>query len=867
MNAKAEFVIGARDDTAAATASAKRNFAGLSSTTIAQGVAVGTVMAQLSMDFVAGLGRNITQTAAWADSLDELSQKTGLTAESLQSLNFAANIGGASAEKLGAGLKKLAVNMSAATAVGDDLSEEAKGAAAAFKAMGLSVDDLQKPIDSVLLSIADKFASYKGEADKAALATAIFSKAGYDLIPFLNNGAAGIDALRKEAEKLGIVMSGEKVKALAAFNDDLDRLKEVSSAASRELVSSLLPSLAAYATRLLDAAAAFGSIRAGMVGLFGSNPFASETENLSSVNARLREYQTELASIQKARAASTTTRLQDVALQKREFDSLSNISKAEKERAFWGAQVNRTVKPQNGPLNDTGPLKIAAPKIPNGKKQGGPTDDPAKKILDGTLKGLEDALAKERDVIAFQLQFMDGARSQEFISIAEAVDYKKEALDRELEAQIKTYDAEIAAATQYRAAADKQTEKQDATNKIAELTAKKAKAEQDANQKRTLLLLDQSKAQSSLNRDLIDYRRVMADSQSALEFEVSLLGKTELQVEQLTAAYKIQADVKERIRLAQKESSAPIDGSKFLDQGAAAVAESDIAIATRRRLDAQKDINKLLDDYTVQLALTKSDAQFELELIGKSALEVKNLADQRRIQLQLENDIRAAKKKGGDGVDTSQVEAQAAVLMLATRSVNTAKDAQDRDPWLQATESIRRYGEEAGNVGKQIGDVMSGAMKASEDALVNFVMTGKNSFGDLARSIIADLIRIQVRQMVVGIFGMISGGFSGGASAGVSGGSGLSSPASFGGYKASGGPVSGNTSYIVGEKGPEVFMPKGAGTIIPNHALGGGQSINYQPTINIDARSDQAAIRADVDSAIRRGNAELVDKLQRGRRI
>ena len=48
--------------------------------------------------------------------------------------------------------------------------------------------------------------------------------------------------------------------------------------------------------------------------------------------------------------------------------------------------------------------------------------------------------------------------------------------------------------------------------------------------------------------------------------------------------------------------------------------------------------------------------------------------------------------------------------------------------------------------------------------------------------------------------------------------------------KASGGPVQGNTPYIVGERGPELFVPNGGGSIVPNHALaGGGPSI----TVNI----------------------------------
>ena len=48
--------------------------------------------------------------------------------------------------------------------------------------------------------------------------------------------------------------------------------------------------------------------------------------------------------------------------------------------------------------------------------------------------------------------------------------------------------------------------------------------------------------------------------------------------------------------------------------------------------------------------------------------------------------------------------------------------------------------------------------------------------------------------------------------------------------RAAGGPVSGNKSYLVGEKGPELFTPTSSGTITPNHALGGSNIV-----VNVDA--------------------------------
>jgi hypothetical protein len=52
--------------------------------------------------------------------------------------------------------------------------------------------------------------------------------------------------------------------------------------------------------------------------------------------------------------------------------------------------------------------------------------------------------------------------------------------------------------------------------------------------------------------------------------------------------------------------------------------------------------------------------------------------------------------------------------------------------------------------------------------------------------------------------------------------------------KAAGGPVTGNTPYMVGERGPELFVPGSSGKIVPNNALGsGGGSANI--VVNVDA--------------------------------
>jgi len=51
--------------------------------------------------------------------------------------------------------------------------------------------------------------------------------------------------------------------------------------------------------------------------------------------------------------------------------------------------------------------------------------------------------------------------------------------------------------------------------------------------------------------------------------------------------------------------------------------------------------------------------------------------------------------------------------------------------------------------------------------------------------------------------------------------------------KASGGSVSGNQPYIVGERGPELFVPSSSGTIVPNNQLAGGLVVNFYGPVNM----------------------------------
>jgi len=170
---------------------------------------------------------------------------------------------------------------------------------------------------------------------------------------------------------------------------------------------------------------------------------------------------------------------------------------------------------------------------------------------------------------------------------------------------------------------------------------------------------------------------------------------------------------------------------------------------------------------------------------------------------------------------------------------NTKLNTEDKDAAKERAASIRdsakALAEEAENL-KYLQDINKAVFDNMESAIMNFVKTGKLSFKELAGSIISDLMAIYLKAQATKLLGMLSfGGPSFMGAANVAAGGLGTIPGSqqsmmlaqqqFGvtGF-ANGGMVAGGTPYLVGEQGPELFMPNSSGTIIPNARLGSGMS-------------------------------------------
>jgi hypothetical protein len=211
---------------------------------------IGSAFVQLGkMAAVAGvaaagtLAMIVKKTAEAGGAIWDMSQRTGIATETLSGLKLAADKSGTSLEGVALGLRFLGRNMAAGIE--------------SFKEMGVSVRDVNgnlRPMQDVILDVADRFARMENGAAKTALAIKLFGRSGTELIPMLNLGAEG---LRKEiglAEKLGLVFTEKTARAADRFKDTMTELNGALTGMRNDIGNALIPiftKLAAGVTQAL----------------------------------------------------------------------------------------------------------------------------------------------------------------------------------------------------------------------------------------------------------------------------------------------------------------------------------------------------------------------------------------------------------------------------------------------------------------------------------------------------------------------------------------------------------------------------------------------------------------------------------------
>ncbi|MFZ5440460.1 MAG: hypothetical protein ACOZQL_10650 [Myxococcota bacterium] len=192
------------------------------------------------------LVETIVGTADFAGTVGDAATMTGVGAERLQELGYAAVQSGSSLEEVVQSLTFLNRNLSAA-------AHGSAGAAEAFAKLGVRTRDASGAVRdtyTVFLEAADALSKLPPGADRAAASMDLFGRSGARLLPLFEDGAEGLRVMAGEARAMGAVMSGESIASAKSFGDGLAAMQVVLEGVRHEmgalLISELEPVLTAF---------------------------------------------------------------------------------------------------------------------------------------------------------------------------------------------------------------------------------------------------------------------------------------------------------------------------------------------------------------------------------------------------------------------------------------------------------------------------------------------------------------------------------------------------------------------------------------------------------------------------------------------
>ncbi len=180
------------------------------------------------------------------EEVDAVGDVTGIAAEKVSVLRFAADVTKTSMGSLTAGLTIYAATASKAAAGNED-------AVASFKKLGITQAQLkatQGDTMRLLELTMDGFRGLKNATDQTTASRDLFGRGGTQMLDFLNMGSAGLRKMADEARRLGLIITGEDVTALEQYKAALAVAKSYQEALDIQIGRVTLPLMGAVADHL-----------------------------------------------------------------------------------------------------------------------------------------------------------------------------------------------------------------------------------------------------------------------------------------------------------------------------------------------------------------------------------------------------------------------------------------------------------------------------------------------------------------------------------------------------------------------------------------------------------------------------------------
>ena len=252
----------------------------------------------------------------------------------------------------------------------------------------------------------------------------------------------------------------------------------------------------------------------------------------------------------------------------------------------------------------------------------------------------------------------------------------------------------------------------------------------------------------------------------------------------------------------------------------------------REQIAAELALKAKLTEQQRELNDAKKQAEQDAQ---REQRNIERLAQRIDVEARLAEQIELVNKAKAQGLITDE-QALIALQDLQLRGLEASTALEDG--FTRAFLKISKEADDLAAVAEKIVNVFA---DQATDALVEFATTGKFAFKEFATAILDDIIRIIARLLVLQAIQAVTGTGGGGAGGGI---------ASIAGARENGGTVQPSRSFVVGENGPELFVPDRTGTIVPNE-----KSVQQAPApVNVQVVNVQS--EDDIPNAINEGAAD-----------
>ena len=355
----------------------------------------------------------------------------------------------------------------------------------------------------------------------------------------------------------------------------------------------------------------------------------------------------------------------------------------------------------------------------------------------------------------------------------------------------------------------------------------------------------QKQEQLKANSERLSMLLLFADKQSAIELKADAdIRAIKINTEAEIAKAKETIFAQERLSKAKKEEEFTLKQKELnlkAEADIAAVKErtteatirereriEDIIRTSKARVEEEKAVNDLIkkrNQFTNDnLAATDKEQARAQKLFDIEEERLKVLRQIRQVK-DLPETERLAREKEVNAIYAERIE--------QTKAQNEQDVKNSRDFSKGWEKAYNTYVESAKENFETAGRIFGKITQGMEDAVVEFSRTGKFEFKDFLNTILEELLRSQVRQLIAQVLGGGGGG----------GGGGFKSLTKMLGF-ANGGIVPTNGPVIVGERGPELLVGASGNRVVPNNALNGGGSVTYNISA-VDARSFKELVASD----------------------